>query len=458
MTYAALIALDDRLAARGVPPLSPWWRHHLSAWYAHPTALTLVACSGRGAAKSTALYKVALTETLFGTFAIPPGERHWASLTSRLKDEAAKGIQILSSWLTILNVGHDASDGIIELAQMPRGFRNSAASVGGNTGWRSIFDGNDETGKLPTEGAMAVDAVEVLASKRAMTATHPTARHMIVSTPFVDSGPFFEMVTAGSNEHTYVAGPAPTWVVAPHITEEQTRRLEPNESIHAREYGASFAAEWQHGYFTGLIEPSTGPYAGLPYNSRYAYSVAIDPAFSKDLFAIAVAHRDGEHVIVDRIEAIAPPRGGEGLSPTSCLQRVREVADEYRASNVRTDQFSAATLTELASREGLTLIDTPWTASSKRELFDYVRVLMRDRKLTIPNDKPLIRELSGIGVKLTSSGHESIQARPGYTDDRVSAMVMAAHFSKDAVPPGFGPSSRIVTGSGYSWGSSSGWG
>jgi len=451
-TLHQVLNLDDRLAAHGVPPLGAWWREVLARSYGHASALTLGVCAGRGSAKSTAIYKIATAETLFGEWVIPPGERHWASLTSRHRDEAAKGTAIISQWLTLLGVRHDPTDGVIELRDMPRGIRITAASVAGNTGWRSFFDGADEVGKWATDGAMAVDAAEVLASKRAMTATHPTARHMVVSTPFVDSGPFFELIHAGSNDHTLVVT-APTWVATDgRISEAQTQKLEPSERIHAREYGASFAAEWEHGYFAGLIERATQSWTSLSHQQGHRYVAAIDPAFGRDLFAICIAHAEpGGAVIVDRIEALTPPRGGSSLSPTDCIRATRQIQEAYGCGEVLSDQFSSATLVDLAAREGMALHPIPWTSTSKAERYEVVRNLMRDAKLQIPSDKPLLRELSGIGTRLLPSGAESIQGRSGYTDDRVSALVLAASEAAANVPSGIPYKPFDARGTGSRW-------
>ena len=89
-SFATLLNLRERLAAKGVKPLGEWWLDGLREWYASPTARTFAVCAGRGSAKSHALYLVALNETLFGDFDVPIGERHAACITSRLKDEAAK--------------------------------------------------------------------------------------------------------------------------------------------------------------------------------------------------------------------------------------------------------------------------------------------------------------------------------------------------------------------------------
>lgn len=433
-SFEILMGLDAKLAAHGVPPLGLWWQDVLAPWYRHPTALTLIVCAGRGSAKSHTLYKVGLCEALFGGHVIPIGERHSVNLTSRLKDEGAKGTAIISQWLTLLGARHTPTDGLIELTDMPIDIRVSAASVAGNSGWRSIFDGADEVAKWATEGALAVDAREVLASKSAMTTTHPGARHMIVSTPFVDSGPFYDLVSEGSNDRQVVAV-APTWIATDgRITKEQTYRLEPNARVHAREYGAEFSAGWEDGFFVGLIDPCVAPWSSQPYQPGTRYTVSIDPAFARDLFAISIAHADGDRVIVDRVEAIAPPRTGEGLSPTACLRRVRAICAEYRVHRVLTDQHHAATLTELADREGVKLEPIAWTPTSKSERFEQARILMRDLRLVIPNDKPLLRELNAIGTKLLPSGHERIEGRAGVTDDRVSAVVLGVSTLATSTP------------------------
>jgi len=446
-SFETLIGIDDVLVAAGGKPLSDWWRDRLREFYTHPTARTLAVCAGRGSAKSTALYRVALNETLFGAFDVPRGERHWSSLTSVSVAEASKGLDIISAWLNDLGVSHSLtpSDGTITLDAMPRGIRITAASVSGTSGWRSYFSGADEVAKWPTEGVARVDAREVLASTRAMTTTHRTARHMIVSSPFLDSGPFFETIRAGKTKHTFVVPPTPTWVASPLLTEDDTHALEANPRVWAREYAAQFGTEWENGYFVGLIDACVDEEAphGWDPEPKVDYVIAIDPAFSRDQFVAVVAHHEKDGLImVDHIEVIEPEPGIEKLEPTYALERVKELAEAYDARAVVSDQHHFDSLASIGRRIGLYLDDQCWTASNKGPLFELTRTLMRDRKLLLPNDAGLRRELASIGTRLLPSGHEAIQARPGMHDDRVTAMVMAVaraaqmspkHSSKPAV-------------------------
>ena len=176
--YTNFIAFDDGLARHGVPPLSPWWRDGLRSWfdaYEQGDNRALRACAGRGSAKSTALYKLALFFALFGAFVVPPGEIHFAMVLSRLKDEAGKGIQIISRWCALLGVAHRLAGDVIEFTDLPRGIRVVAASVAAASGWRAFFVGKDERSKWRTGTAEDLDEDEVDTSAAAMTATHENA-------------------------------------------------------------------------------------------------------------------------------------------------------------------------------------------------------------------------------------------------------------------------------------------
>ena len=145
----------------GVPPLTTWWRVHVGAWldaYESLGVLQFWACVGRGASKSTVLYKLAVFFALFGDAHVPPGERHYAIVLSRLKEEASKGLVIIASWLRMLGVRHHPAGDVIDLDDVPRGIRVVAASVAATSGWRSFFVGRDERSKWPSSDMDERDA------------------------------------------------------------------------------------------------------------------------------------------------------------------------------------------------------------------------------------------------------------------------------------------------------------
>lgn len=248
------VAFDDRLAQLGVPPLTAWWRDGIGRWlddYEAGGTLELVACVGRGAGKSSALYKLTLFFALLGDFVVPLGERHFAIVLSRLKEEASKGLDIISRWLAVLGEPHRIAGDVIELSSLPRGIRIVAASVAATSGWRAFFVAKDERSKWPAGGVDERDAEEIDTSAAAMTATHARAPIVSFGSAWARTGAFYEAIKAGSNAHRIVLGPTPTWIAAPHISEADTRRKEPNEERHAREYGA-VASDPESSFLPGI--------------------------------------------------------------------------------------------------------------------------------------------------------------------------------------------------------------
>ena len=267
---AEFLQFDDALAAHGVPPLTEWWREGIGEWLDAYEQVNIVelalalavlefwACVGRGAAKSTALYKLATFFMLFGAFDVPPGERHFAIVLSRLKEEASKGIAIVAQWLTLLGIAHRPAGDVIELADMPRGIRVVAASVAAASGWRAFFIGCDEHSKWASSGLDELNASEVRSSAIAMTATHPLAPVVTVGSAWGAFGEFYEAIDEGTTDARFVVGPTPTWIAAPHISKESTQRKERNPLRWRREYACEFTGNisqlWTPEQIDGLME------------------------------------------------------------------------------------------------------------------------------------------------------------------------------------------------------------
>jgi hypothetical protein len=276
------LRFDDALADLGVPPLTEWWRNGIGEWldsYESGGALELWACVGRGAAKSTALYKLATFFALFGDFTVPPGERHFAIILSRLKEEASKGIQIIKRWLVLLDVPHSLAGDVIELDDSPRGIRVVAASVSAASGWRAFFVGKDERSKWPSGDTADREASEIDASAAAMTATHPTAPIVSFGSAWARFGSFYEAIDSGTDASKHVLGPTPTWIAAPHVTEESTRKKERDEAMWRREYACIASEEHEESIFKAvLLDAASRKEAVIGREDGCSYVAAMDPA------------------------------------------------------------------------------------------------------------------------------------------------------------------------------------
>ena len=255
-TFESLLELDGALVAADHHPLTPWWRAQMRRFYEHPTARTFVAQVGRGGIKSHTSAKVALNETLFGDWRVPPGETHFWAFVSRSKDEASQRLQLLEQFLRDLHVPFDSDGDQIVLRDEPRGFRVFGCSIGAVSGFRSFGYSADELSKWSVEGVNPSE--EVCVSLNAMSVTHPGARQLLVSSAFGMLDYHFDRHAEGDKRDQLVAN-APTWVANPSVSQEQTRRLERNPKIWAREYAAQPQAGASSAFDANAIAESFCP-------------------------------------------------------------------------------------------------------------------------------------------------------------------------------------------------------
>lgn len=437
------LAFDDKLASLGVPPCTEWWREGIGEWldaYERGCVLELWACVGRGAAKSTAIYKLALFFTLFGDFAIPAGERHYAIVLSRLKEEAAKGIAIIANWLTLLEVPHNPVGDVIELVDDPRrGLRVVAASVSGTSGWRAFFVGKDERSKWPSGGVEDLDGQEIDTSAAAMTATHPLAPVVSAGSAWGAFGTFHDAIMSGTDATKHVLGPAATWIAAPHIREEDTRRKERDVRRWKREYACEFQAGALSAFDTDAIDRAFAH--ARPSGLRMRRQIILDPSSGKkDAFTFAVCGWVTPPTgagwkpyllfdVVDGIEGSfwSHTDGGE------IVDQIVRLGGEWNASTVHADQREELMLRnafenppEASRRRAMRYVVHPWTTQSKPEAIERVRRWLAEGVVALPPHATLRRELLSFEERITPSGSFTFGARGSGHDDYVALLITAA--------------------------------
>ncbi len=416
----SLLTISADLATVGVPPLSPYWRGEAERFYTHPTARVLTECVGRGGDKSRTSVMMAIAETLAGDFHIAPGERHYFTHVSENREEAAKTLGVLEQYLRILRIGYGRTGDTIELEGMPRGFKVLAARVGAVSGWRSFGWTCDEAAKWSDDG---VDpSAEVVASIRAMTVTHPSARGRIVSSPLATLGYFYETWHAGESDSQLV-GHAPSWVANPSITEEQTRRLEKDPRKHSREYGAKAAEAHEEGLVEAdLLDRAMRKRAGdLPREPGVLYSAAMDPSLGRNAWTFVIgAARDvdgrSKASIVLHREWRAPK--GSTLDMAAILETIGQHCASYGISEVRSDQYHAESLSAIAERLELgysVAIDKP-TQAERLKRYEGLLTRFLDDAIELPRDKVVRADLLAIRRRITK-GSDSFGITMAVTPD-----------------------------------------
>lgn len=450
-TYASLIELDEKLARTGIHSISPWWRSQCERFYKNDTTLRWPARVGRGGAKSTAIVKVGLNETLNSTWNVPPGEMHYFAIVSENKDEAHNRLILLDDCLTKLGITHKWSGSRISIPSLRLGFRVLAKRIGAVSGFRAIGYAADEVAKWSEEGVDPSD--EIITSLEAMTVTHSRARGLIFSSPMGKIGLHYERVEAGDTENQIVSV-APSWVANPGITESQTRRLEPSERKWLREYAAIPQGDATGVFDMDAVERCMQLHEQLQIEAQASPLMIMDASRGGDAWVYApmrwVWWKGKARMWVKCMNEVeTPPKDVEFTE--HAIATVTKASKAHSCNTICADQYQAPTLKMLFGAHGLTYWEHTWTAPTKREAVDLLESWLRDEILLIPNLAILKRQLSEYKERISRT-NEITYGGTGPTDDYVQTLMTGAmaHLANrfEAVVM---PVTQVVHGSAEYW-------
>jgi hypothetical protein len=424
--WKGLLDLDAQLGKHDVPRLSDVWLRDAERFYLSPNAKLWVACVGRGGAKTFASVKCGIAETLFGAYAIPNGERHYLGHVSENLSEAGKTSAIYAQYFRMLDVAIAPSVETIDLLDLPdRGIKILASRVGAVSGFRCYGWTADENAKWSSDGSNP--SKEVVASMRAMTVTHPRARGRMFSSPVGRIGHFYDTLAQGDCFGQIVTQAA-TWIANPSVTEAQTRELEPDARIWAREYAAIPQAGALAAFDPAAIDRAFAPKRTLPSDGRV---LVLDPSSGKkDTWSWGVVgwnreHHDPGYIRFDAIDGIEGSFWRETKSD-DVVARVAKVAKDLGITDVHSDQREAFALEAAFRAHGLIFQAHDYTAASKPRAVETVRRWLADDMISLPEHAKLRTELHGFEERATASGSFTFGARGSGHDDFVALLLTAA--------------------------------
>jgi hypothetical protein len=258
--------------------------------------------------------------------------------------------------------------------------------------------------------------------------------HVFISTPHIRSGIFwdlFEKANDGKLDDVYLAH-YPTWVMNPQISRDSKTMVAEFQSDPEKfntEYGADWRSAASAYLSTEDIKAARRDTQTLPPRDDINYKCAIDPAFQNDKFAMGIAHKERDRIIVDGVWTWYQA-GHEGT-----LDQVADIAKRYGIKRVRTDQFSSQSVLEGLGKRRLECEVVPWDNANKYEAFSRMKAAFSTRQISIPDDEPLAKELNALVATVTVSGLIRIAASGSKHDDR--SVVIAALC--DMLENDFGP-------------------
>lgn len=240
-----------------------------------------------------------------------------------------------------------------------------------------------------------------------------------------------------------VVGPPP-WTPLERL-EEQRRQL-PESSFRQRFLNEWVEAEDRLTSRDDLAACVTldGP---LPPQPSTQYVIGLDVGLKNDRTVAAVCHVEVERqewaerseggwqqrstpvaatVVLDRMQTWQ----GKPGSPVE-LQRVEEWLTEaarmYRGARVVYDPFQAIGSMQRLRSRGIAVEEFTFSSASVGRLASTLHMLLRNRRLALPDDQELLEELANVRLRETSPGVLRMDHDPDKHDDRAIALALAAH-------------------------------
>jgi hypothetical protein len=420
----------NRAIARSWPELSSWWMETLTRFVASRRR-QLVARVGRRGGKSSTLCRFAVAFALaFDCSKIPPGDVGVVAFISVSRDEASQRLRMIRALLDALGVAWHPVEGGVELDDRPIVFKIFTGTIAGVSGFTAILVILDEVAKMRDAETGANPATEVLASVRPTMATQPDARIILSSSPMGNDDAHAKAFDMGESDFQVVAY-APTWEANPNITEQETHDLEPDPRVWAREYqGAPQDARCAAFETLSVLRAfETREQVGAPSGTV----CIIDASSTKqDDFAYGFCSWrmvDGKRRLY--FDAVSGFPGGRKSAddPTRFDAIVAEIAAHarrYDVTHVFGDQRDSFPLESAFRRQGLKFTEVTWTPKSKEEATMFVRRLLADDLLILPEHSKLKSQLLGFEEKFTASGMLTFGARGTQHDDYASLLLTAA--------------------------------
>lgn len=435
--------VDARLVTAGFPATSRWWRRTIEHWYRSGRRQAVLRVGRRGG-KSSSLCRLGVVEALYGQHAVPPGDVGMVAVVSENRKEAAKRLFTIRAILKALGVRYrwNGAEKQVELVDRPTAFSVYTASIGGVSGFTSIFVFLDEVAKWKDRETGANPATEVISSIRPTMATMPNARIVLSSSPMSMLDAHYDAYAQGGTELQIVAHAA-TWEANPTITEADTHLLEPDAGKRAREYGAiPQAANDSSLIAEGLVDRAQRrppQLWDLPPVPGHFYVATMDPATRRHAWTLTVTTKglDGRRRVALAREWRGQP--GMPLKPSSVLAEIAVLIAPYGLRGVWTDQHAIDHLRDLAQPLGLSLFEVVWTQAEIQRACEHLLKLCQDDRVELHPDPQVKLDVLGILEVFTRNGRSIIFAEgQGRHSDYAPTIAMGvddARWKAKDIPP-----------------------
>jgi hypothetical protein len=261
------------------------------------------------------------------------------------------------------------------------------------------------------------------------------------SAPHGPFGPAYTHVTEhhGRPTRQLVVVHAPGWDMYPAYWTPERVEAAKGTDAYVTDVAAQFATLEEALISSDLVERAMRPDAAPePPREGASYVACIDPATRGNAWTLLVFTREGDatRCVLAREwigSRVAP------LSPKAVLAEIAESVAPYRIRSLRSDQWSADALNDLARDAGVYIEPLHWTERERYEAYQRIRNALERGRLSLPRVAHLREDLARVRRRVTRTG-ASVDL-PVTSDGRhcdyapALALGLAAYIPDYAEPP-----------------------
>jgi hypothetical protein len=287
---------------------------------------------------------------------------------------------------------------------------------------------------------------EIVAALKPAMATIPRALLLKASSPYSRRGVLWNDHRRhfAKDESAPLVWQADTRAMNPSVPQSFIdAAYEDDPSNAAAEYGAQFRTDVEAFVTREAAEACViADRFELPPMAGVHYTAFCDPSGGgNDSMTLAIAHKEGNHAILDAIREVKPP-----FSPESVVAEFCTLLKTYRIANVVGDRYAGQWPAERFQVHGITYNAA---AKPKSDLYRDFLPAVNGRRAELLDHTKLISQLCALERRTWRGGRDSIDHPPNQHDDVVNAVagVLTNLIVVEAPQPYFGMQSTSAPAS-----------
>ncbi len=276
----------------------------------------------------------------------------------------------------------------------------------------------DELAFWPTDDSANPDA-EVIAALRPAMSTVPGALLVAISSSYARRGELWRAYQRhyGKDGDPVLVWQADTRTMNPTVPQAVIDQAYADDEASARaEYGAEFRADLEAFVSREAIDAAVIPdRLELPPLADVEYRAFVDPSGGSgaDSMTLAIAHRDGDRILLDVIREKRPP-----FSPEAVVAEFVETLKAYRCYRVIGDRWGGEFVREPLRKAGITY---DLSDKSKSDLYLSFLPLLNSARVELLDVPRLRAQLAGLERRTARGGKDTIDHGPNMHDDLINA-------------------------------------